>query len=301
VTDEAWRPLGVETDDQVAEYDALHDGVPQWMSTPYWEWVRTAITARRRYGNQYASWADMLDVELLERMCQTLRIAVPNLRSPYISDGVGRDQLKEAITTLRKHHAPLQIADYLLAHGGRAKADDLSSLLQLSKSAYVVGHRTGRPGLTRRVPQGVQVAADAVMTRGGQAGIRLAKAWEELYGITPNASEAYRLAILAVEDAAIPVASPQNSRATLGTVLSQLEDQGDWKLPMGREHNRASSPSVVIAMMRMLWHGQHDRHGGQPSAPGNVSLDEARVAVALAVALVDWFDAGLIQRAGPMP
>jgi hypothetical protein len=52
--------------------------------------------------------------------------------------------------------------------------------------------------------------------------------------------------------------------------------------------------------MRMLWHGQHDRHGGQPSAPGDVSVEEATVAVSLAVTLVNLFSSALIARA-PAP
>jgi len=83
-----------------------------------------------------------------------------------------------------------------------------------------------------------------------------------LYGLTPNPGTAYRLAIVAIEDAAVPVVSPTNARATLGTVLKQLEEQGDWELPMLREHSDAPSRSIVIGMLRMLWHGQHDRHRG---------------------------------------
>lgn len=66
---------------------------------------------------------------------------------------------------------------------------------------------------------------------------------------------------------------------------------------MEREHNRAPSREVLIAMMRMLWHGQHDRHGGQPSAPGDVSVEEATVAVSLAVTLVNLFSSALVARA----
>jgi hypothetical protein len=95
--------------------------------------------------------------------------------------------------------------------------------------------------------------------------------------------------------------SPNNSRATLGTVISQIGDQAGWRLPMEREHDMASSREVLITMLRMLWHGQHDRHGGQPSAPGNVSVDEAKVAVSVAVTLVHWFDAGLIERVPRTP
>lgn len=101
---------------------------------------------------------------------------------------------------------------------------------------------------------------------------------------------------MAVEDAAIPLISPKHPRPTLGTVLSQIESQGDWRLPMEREHPNAPSGDVLIGLMRMLWHGQHDRHGGQPSAPGDVSVEEATVAVSTAVTLVHWFDANLVQR-----
>lgn len=299
VTDESWRPLGVDTDEQVAGYDALHDGVPTWMGTSYWAWLRDAVTIRVASSSSSStrrSYVDALDLDLAESMCQTLRIVFPDLRLPYIDFSRGRTQLDAAVGALRAHHAPLQIADYLLAHGGHAKADELDDILTRSKSAYKVGVRAGRPGLVRRVPIGVQVVADAVMARAGRARVRLAEAWEALYGLTPNPSEAYRLAIVAIEDAAVPAVSPQNTRATLGTVLKQLEDQADWELPMLREHPDAPSRRVAIGMLRMLWHGQHDRHGGQPSAPGNVSTDEAQIAVSLAAVLVAWFDAGLIRR-----
>lgn len=134
------------------------------------------------------------------------------------------------------------------------------------------------------------------MARAGRAGVRLAKAREELNGIEPNASAAYEMAIKAVEDAAVPVVSPTNERTTLGTVLAQIEQQADWTLPMKREHDRAPSREVLIGMMRLLWHGHHDRHGGQPSVPGDVSVEEANVAVSLAVTLVNLFSAGIVAR-----
>lgn len=296
MTEETWRPLGVDTDEEAAEYDALHDDVPEWMASAFWAWVRDAITTIRRYSDGSGK-VPALNEQLVEPMCQELRIALPTLRMPETDYSTGQSHLKIAMATLEGHRRPLQIADYLLAHNSNAHGKDLEAVLGRSKSAWTVGTRAGRPGLVRRVPLGVQSAADAVMVRSGRAGIRLARAWEQLYGIDPNPSEAYRLAILAVEDAAIPVVSPNNQRATLGTVLSQMEAQDDWQLPMEREHENALSSHVLVGMMRVLWHGQHDRHGGQPSAPGAVSLAEARVALNLAVGLVDWFSADLIQRA----
>lgn len=294
VTEETWRPLGVDTEEKVAEYDALHDGVPEWMSAAFWAWVRGALTVVRTYSDGSGRVA-MLSTSMAEEMCQSLRIPLPSMRWG-VSQTAGERQLSTALAKLAEHGQPLQIADYLLAHGERGQVDELNNLLTRSKSAWEVGTRAGRPGLMRRVPEGVQVAVDAVMGRTGLAGVRLAGAWGELYGLTPDASKAYALAIKAVEDAAIPAISPANGNATLGTVLRQIEDQGDWQLPMKREHKRAPSQGVLVGMIRLLWHGQHDRHGGQPSAPGDVSIQEATVAVSIAVTLVNWFNAGTVRR-----
>lgn len=46
----------------------------------------------------------------------------------------------------------------------------------------------------------------------------------------------------------------------------------------------------VIGMMRLLWHGQQDRHGtSDESTPIAVSSAEAEAAIQLAIPLVRWF------------
>ncbi|MEU1395006.1 hypothetical protein ABZ403_02885 [Micromonospora zamorensis] len=142
--EEAWRPLGIDTEEQIAEYDALHDGVPKWMASSFWVWVRDALTVRRRYRDGSGP-VPMLNTDLAERMCQTLKIPIPDLRASGVSGQVGERQLLTAITTLQKHAAPLQIADYLLAHDSHASAEDLGAVLVRSKSAYEIGVRAGRP------------------------------------------------------------------------------------------------------------------------------------------------------------
>ena len=32
----SWRPLGIDSDEEIAEYDALHDGIPEWMYSALW-------------------------------------------------------------------------------------------------------------------------------------------------------------------------------------------------------------------------------------------------------------------------
>lgn len=173
----------------------------------------------------------------------------------------------------------------------------LETLLERSKSLWQVGIRSGKPGLVRRVEQAVKDNADNVMAESGRAGVKLAKAWAFLYGLDPNASEAYRYAIQAVEAAAIPVVVPPTANEpTLGKVISQMESQKNWTLPMLREHTSAPTSEVLVAMMRVLWRGQHDRHEGESALPGSVNIEEAKVAVGLAVTLVQWFNDGLIER-----
>jgi hypothetical protein len=292
--DEPWYPLGVDQDDAVAAYDALHDGLPPWMEAAYWAWVKASIS--RSVSDFYDQW-EALETVLVETMCQVLRIPFPTFGAESETKYQSAATIGQAMKHLRGHPAPLQIADYLLAFGARADGAKLEEVLARSKSLYTVGERADRKALVQRVPEGVKVSSDSVMARSGRAGVRLAQAWQALYGVDTNPSEAYRLAILAVEDAAVPVVSPTHKGATLGSVISQLESQKVWRMPMEREDPRSPTGDLVIMMMRALYSGQHDRHGGQPSAPGNVSADEARVAVSLAVALVGLFIDGLVQRA----
>ncbi|MCY1214757.1 hypothetical protein D9M72_265840 [compost metagenome] len=70
----------------------------------------------------------------------------------------------------------------------------------------------------------------------------------------------------------------------------------EWLVTTLREHYDVNSGEAVLNMMRLLWNGQHDRHGGQPSAPGDVTFEEAQVVVSLAVNIVQLFSAGLVQR-----
>ena len=285
----SWRPLGIDSDEEIAEYDALHDGVPEWMYSALWEWVRSEITIGKK---DYATKGSVqrLDRRIVEPMLQTLQIRIPDVRNSF-------HPIHDVIITLQDTSKDLQVVDYILAHSDRAKADKLEEILTRCKSAWTVGARSGKRGLVRRIPLGVQVGVDSVIKRAGRAGKHLAKAWENLYGIQQNSSEAYRLAILAVEDAAIPRISPSNQKATLGTVLRDLENQGDWSLPMRREDERAPSKDVLIGMIRLLWHGQHYRHGGQ-AGQEPLSEQEAIVAIGLATTLVHWFDAGIVVRSG---
>ncbi len=54
---------------------------------------------------------------------------------------------------------------------------------------------------------------------------------------------------------------------------------------------------TIIAMLGLLYGGQHDRHGDSET-PVSVSPEEAEAAFFLAVTLVHWFRSGAIVRDG---
>jgi len=59
VSDDVWRPLGFEGENAEV-YDALHDGVPEWMAESFWLWMRVSMTIRRTvspYGETYEAFA----------------------------------------------------------------------------------------------------------------------------------------------------------------------------------------------------------------------------------------------------
>jgi hypothetical protein len=133
------------------------------------------------------------------------------------------------------------------------------------------------------------------MASAGAAGIKLAQAWERAFGVSPDPTGAYALAVRAAEDASIPVVVPNQTGATLGHVIGQLAVDGDWSLPLTREDADAPTSSLVLGTTKALWRGHHDRHGGGPGLP-SVAQEEAETAVTLAVSLVQWFASGMVAR-----
>jgi hypothetical protein len=179
---------------------------------------------------------------------------------------------------------------------GDTKLAVLEDILATSGSAWKVGNRDGHPGLERRVPVGVQEVADHVMNVAGDAGRRLSEAWHAVFGVNPDPSKAYGLAIKAVEDAAKPVVTPKDRLATLGKMNNVVRDQG-WSLPLQREDPNSPTSEVLLGMMRALWSGQVDRHGGSDESEHCVTQVAAESAVLLAVPLVQWFSSGAAHQA----
>lgn len=283
-TEDHWSHWGLD-DDEIAQYSALREDIPGHLETSLWLWVRDAVTVPETgYTSAYP------DRELVREFERTLQVPIkwPFNRTDVIW-AIQQAYLDRPIRDVWR------LVNWLLGHG-HAHGGTLKTYLLQSGSAYTVeAADKGRCYLVKRVPEGVQDAATAAFGQ-PSAGKRLAKAWEAAFGVNPDPTKAYSLAVKAVEDAAIPVVCPNDRSATLGKVIGEVR-AGTWKLPHLREDPNVTTHDVLIGMMRTLWVGQHDRHGG-PSEVGvpAVTQDEAESAVILAVTLVGWFETGKVQQ-----
>src|SRR5262249_21280790 len=149
--------------------------------------------------------------------------------------------------------------------------------------------------LEERVATEAAERAARLMMSGTRSGQHLQKAWRGIYGRNPNPSDAYREAIRAVEVASISVVSPNNTKATLGTVIGDMRATSQ-KRSVALHPAKGDPVQHVIGMMELLWTAQIDRHGTvDESVPLSVSREEAEAAVHLALTLTHWFQTGAVQ------
>jgi hypothetical protein len=174
---------------------------------------------------------------------------------------------------------------------------ELQELLDDSLSAYTLSP-DGRSLVNRADSAATAALNDSIATArartdAGSASDHLATAWAFAYAIRPEPEKSYSESIKAVEAAAHAIIEPTNSKATLGTMIRHMRANPanfTMKLP---DPGKPITP--VLEMTAALWGGQTSRHGGQQ--PTRIeTLEEARAAVHLAVVLVQWFSAGVVQR-----
>jgi hypothetical protein len=285
-TDEAedhWSHCGLD-DDEIATHTALREDIPEHLQKSLWSWVESAFTVKST-----SFQSAHIDTELVRTCERVLQIPIgwPNPAGVVTV-------LKVALQN-RPIRDTWRVVNWLLgfghAHGGTLK----TYLLQAGSAYTVEAANEGKCYLIKRVPDGVQDAANAAFAQ-PNAGKRLTQAWKAAFGVDPDPVKAYSLAVKSVEDASNPVICPSDSSATLVKVIGQV-NTGTWKLPHLREDPNVTTHDVLVGMMKTLWVGQHDRHGG-PSSVGvpAVSPEEAESAVLLAVSLVGWFETGKVQH-----
>jgi hypothetical protein len=278
-TTTTWRPLSVREAGatSIEQYDALHDGVPEWLSEPLAEWVRHALNDRQA-----------------GELALRLRIAVSEARDEL--HGLVLDNDESSLDII--DGALNIIARDLDADLAVEIAGDLETVLECGGSAWTFGVTPDdRLCLQRRVDETVAGRFATSTSTNSNAARHLRHAWHELYGRDGSPSEAFNQAVKAVEAAAIPVvASPKKARPTLGTELPEMLQKPDkWQLSLTGRGNEQDGIEVVIDMMKLLWTSHRDRHG-TPNEVSEVTREEAEAAVHLALTLVHWFETGLVAR-----
>jgi len=274
-----WVPM----DEDPTDYGTLHEGIPAWIAPQLWNWISVVTNATDPRSHTFTSTFQRMDLAL--RFSSSLYEHVTSMH------GLGMIRNNFSAPDIFK------IVDFLVAdndsHDRAVQNRHLEELLRDGGSAWRVGTRAGHAGLERRVPVGVQEAAEHIMDSSELAGRILSEAWHAAFGHNPDPEKAYKKAIVAVEEAAAEKVIPNNKTATLGSILKAMKDQKNWSLPL-LENPAVPSKDVAIQMAQALWSGETGRHGGNGYRASN--QEEAEAAVLLAVPLVYFFTRETVAR-----
>jgi hypothetical protein len=246
-----WRPLSVRRSGRTQDFDALHEGVPPWMLSSLMGWTLSTVSGGIGIDG------------MAEPVMKLSRILHRDLG--LVTSQAGLRDFTTKITN--DENLFLDVVDAMLQHGFTHQyVGRLQEILDEAGSAWTLG--PGLRGLERRVPDAVAKAAREAITPKDRASAHLSKAWNHVFGRNPDASDGYRESIRAVEAVAQPIIEPNNSKATLGTMIGALRSQPNkWSIGLHHPDPRKQAQDLA-GTMNLLWKGQHDRHGtGDPPGP----------------------------------
>jgi hypothetical protein len=297
MTDKRWVPLSARGKAE-ERFEVLYEGVPAHLLASVWDWLESIFVDTTMNGTLLRGYWPRVDL-----LHQFERYSRKPLNWGKRSDEAWQILARECKAS---ENLLLDVVDFALSFGLRdaREASTLEELLLEAGSAWtVVPFDPESPHglsfkLERRVSEPVATAVRETMNASGRAGQHLAKAWGLVYGRNPDPDGAYLEAVKAVEAAMVPVISPNNTKATLGTMLGDMKGNADkFVVEMLPIDNTVDSFEVVRSSCQMLWKAQPDRHGTpEARAHSHVSQKAAEGAVQLAVTLVQWFVSGVVRR-----
>jgi len=282
-----WIPLSLRRDSAAAEqYAALFDGVPDHLRWSLQDWVTSCFpSGYRTQGDSDAAERLLRAIEL------NVRVSVPH------TAGMPEDWVREFVQQLGDDETTLlNVVDYLLSKSPRvwAARELLADTLEEGGSLWVPKMVDDRWELQERVGAEMESVLSKAVAPGDNASTHLAKAWSECFGRSPNAGAAYDDAVKSLEAAFQPIVSPKDMKATLGTIIRDIEQKPE-KFGSSLE-GKASGPegvSAVSAMLKVIWQTQVRHGSGAKGAPTGVSIQQARDAVVVAASLVQ-----LVRQSG---
>jgi len=288
------------------------EGVPPWVRTSLFEWLEPILYAVEdsRY-HSYSGTPSIAFLTLAERRLRfTLewsggeRGAIHNLKERMNTDealflkvvDLAIENIELGYSFQDQREADARLAGILNEAGSvwRLNVREEASGQRGSHTTY----RTIR-SLQRRTVVETGDALRSVSQRAPGSAAHIASAWNYAFGRNPDPGRAYSEAIKAVEAAAIPIISPNNSKATLGSVIGQLRSTPQkWQVVLARGidvHGGEPTESIEIVtnLAALLWVNQADRHA--PVQP--IQQRQAEMAVHIALTLVQVFT----QSITPVP
>lgn len=282
----------------LAGNEALYDGVPKWMESSIWNWLSSKFkysdhNGRTKYHNNY-----LHEVEL------HCRLTFGSNSEDYPLYGglykVFAANTEHALDILQATVEIAEIKDRKNAWESKtithSDIDRLNDILIKGGSKWHVVIEGSSARMESRVNTTTINAYKHLITDAADFSKHLKAAWEDCFGRKPDLSGAYTNAIKAVEAATWRVITPNNTKATLGTMLNDFEAQAKaGKFNVGfKDKDAITTLDTAHSLMQRLWKSQTDRHATGGYA--NPSQLEAESAVYLAITICQMFSSGLITR-----
>jgi hypothetical protein len=290
INDFMWTPPGASAS-EIEAHLALTEGFPQYLMPSIYEWHIFASRGSSSYSKVPLS--DVLKFQAAAR----IHIGVtPDADLHYYQLHRAMESWSQELIAAFVDFFLSQIARPVNASNSLdGAAADLEKRLAQGGSTWAVGLINGRYRLVDRVPAGVLLAMDGIMSAAGKASHLLRQSWERAYGIDKNPSHAYFDAVRAVEVLSCPLFSPADKEPTLGKDINVLRTgMKKFSFTMADSDRTGASLEKVLGMMQLLWHSQTDRHGKDDYQ--GVSVQEAQAAVLLAATLIGWLSQGAVGR-----
>ena len=277
-----FRPFGT-SDDEYEDLLELQDGVPGALREPLLQWVFDQLAVQ----NQFTA-GHYLNASLAHALLGMTRIDLGQTANGYVNGELLLSRLRRLNDVVL-----LRLTDALLYLSDASAYVEVEPLLARASSRWTVGVDDDHFRLQERLPAGVLDQIEATILASSSAGVLLHQAFTSAYGLQPDAGQAYKMAVKAVETAAHGLIEPKNSGATLGTMLAVMKRSREpWTIPLvERADHVGNNGGLLIGMLQSIWDGQEDRH-----RDGAVGLEEARTAFHIACTVVAWFAESLVQR-----
>ena len=256
------------------DYSARSRDVERHLKDRLWDWCRSYIVRKAgRYSYVLNSHG--------HRMCVALRLTER-------SDSDLRD------FTSRNPNALLNMADWLLRTDEsrdyeHPRVKRLEQMLDEGGSAWRVA--PDGKSLIERTLDAEHAAVELAAQGDDQIAVDINAAWNAAWRREePSAVEAYTAAVKAIEGALAPIVTPDDPKPSLGKIIPALRDKPEkWDT----RFRGVETVEALTAMLDEVWRSQH-RHGG--GAGVSNTLDEARDAVSIAVAVVGLCRRGFLEQ-----